>query len=259
MTADSGQDIRDAKTYAVIGNFQLDGDYEWRRPTDNVLGDWMPAYEGELEAWKNSYPLCRGAGQLLSYLGPEIYVAEVDGEVIEGERLIHVRRARLLTKTAWDERAARLFAIDCAERVLPLYEKVNPQDDRPRRGLAAARAFVGGEIDRAALETAVEAVGESRTDARYAEDDITWGSTDEDSRLHEEAGFPIWAAHSAVKAAGNALAWGEPERAYMRRSTAASSAGNAATQAASAVGGIRNFAARDAENEWQARRLLEFL
>ena len=257
MTADSGQDIADAKIYVSLGHYLLDRGHDWRRPSDQGPGDWMPAFEGELEPWENSYPLCRGARQLLKKLGPEIYQAEVDGEVIEGEDLIHARRVRLLAKTAWDERAARLFAIDCAERVLPIYEKVNPQDDRPRRGLAAARAFVDGEIDREALETAIEAVGAAQTDARIAEDDITWGSSVEEGRLHEEAGYPIWAAHGAVKAAGNALAWGERRREYKRRSTAASSAGRAASWAAGAL--IHNFAARKSEEEWQARRLLEYL
>ena len=260
MTADSGQHIGDAKIYAVIGDVLLDSDWNWSLPSDQGPGDWMPAYEGELEPWKNSYPLCRGAGQLLRRLGPEIYLAAVDGEVIAGEDLIHARRARLLAKTAWDERAARLFAIDCAERVLPLYEKVNPQDDHPRRGLVAARAYIGGEIDRAALETAVEAVGAAQVDARIANEDSMWASSVEERQREEKAGEPISAAHWAVKAAREAVAWGEPEREYKRRSTAASSARSAAGSAALAPGrGTYNIAAKKSEEEWQARRLLEYL
>ena len=194
MTTDSGQDIEDAKIYVSLGHYLLDRGHDWRRPSDQGPGDWMPAYEGALEPWKNSYALCRGAEQLLKYLGPEIYVAEVDGEVIEDENKIHARRARLLARTAWDERSARLFAIECAERVLPLYEKVNPQDDRPRRGLGAARAYVGGKIDRAVLETAAEGVVAAVLDANMAKEDHLWGSTFEEQQRESEAGSPITVA-----------------------------------------------------------------
>lgn len=34
-----------------------------------------------------------------------------------------------------------LWAADCAERVLPLYESAYPEDDRPRRAIAACREW----------------------------------------------------------------------------------------------------------------------
>lgn len=34
------------------------------------------------------------------------------------------------------------WAADCAERVLPFFEKVYPQDDRPRRAIEACRTWV---------------------------------------------------------------------------------------------------------------------
>ena len=37
------------------------------------------------------------------------------------------------------ERDKRLFAVDCTEHVLPLFEEKNPRDDRPRRSMEAAR------------------------------------------------------------------------------------------------------------------------
>ncbi len=58
-------DIEDAKIYAIIGDVLLDRDWNWPLPSDQGPGDWMPAYEGELEPWKISYPLCHGAEQLL--------------------------------------------------------------------------------------------------------------------------------------------------------------------------------------------------
>jgi hypothetical protein len=52
------------------------------------------------------------------------------------------------------DRLARLFAADCAERVLPIFERVRPTDSRPRDAIAAARAFARGEITPAAQDAA---------------------------------------------------------------------------------------------------------
>jgi hypothetical protein len=48
-----------------------------------------------------------------------------------------------------DRRIVALWAADCAERVLPLFEADAPDDDRAREGIARARAFGRGELDAA--------------------------------------------------------------------------------------------------------------
>ncbi|MCJ0700621.1 putative immunity protein [Frigoribacterium sp. CFBP 13712] len=48
-----------------------------------------------------------------------------------------------------DRRLVAAWAADCAERVLPLFEAEAPNDDRPRDGIARARAFSRGELDAA--------------------------------------------------------------------------------------------------------------
>lgn len=48
-----------------------------------------------------------------------------------------------------DRRALALWAADCAERVLPLFAREAPGDDRPRDAIARARAFGRGERDAA--------------------------------------------------------------------------------------------------------------
>ena len=45
-----------------------------------------------------------------------------------------------------DQRALALWAADCAERVLPLFEQKYPSDDRPRKAIEAARSWTRGEI-----------------------------------------------------------------------------------------------------------------
>ena len=59
-------------------------------------------------------------------------------------RLITVRRGGTLTDA--DHHLLALWAAACAEHVLPLFEAVRPDDDRPRRAIEAARAWVRGEL-----------------------------------------------------------------------------------------------------------------
>ncbi len=41
-----------------------------------------------------------------------------------------------------DQRLLATWAADCAERVLPFFEKVYPKDDRPRKAIEACRTWV---------------------------------------------------------------------------------------------------------------------
>jgi hypothetical protein len=41
-----------------------------------------------------------------------------------------------------DQRMLAVWAADCAERVLPTFEKARPKDDRPRRAIEALRAWI---------------------------------------------------------------------------------------------------------------------
>lgn len=48
-----------------------------------------------------------------------------------------------------DRRHVAMWAADCAERVLLVFESEAPADDRPRDAIARARAFARGELDAA--------------------------------------------------------------------------------------------------------------
>ncbi len=58
-------------------------------------------------------------------------------------RLITVRRGGTLRDS--DHHLLALWAADCAEHVLPLFETAQPDDDRPRQAIEAIRAWVKGE------------------------------------------------------------------------------------------------------------------
>ena len=53
-----------------------------------------------------------------------------------------------------DQRTLARWAADCAEHVLAAFEDARPDDDRPRRAIAAARAWAAGELSSADVQTA---------------------------------------------------------------------------------------------------------
>lgn len=63
---------------------------------------------------------------------------------IRDPRFITVRRGGTLQDT--DHRLLAVWAADCAEHVLPLFEQARPDDDRPRRAIEQTHAWVRGEI-----------------------------------------------------------------------------------------------------------------
>ena len=130
---------------------------EDRRPFHGGQGQWPePGVWTETRkvvACRSGWHLCRPQ-HLMQWLGPTIWLAEADGEVVETADKIVAPRARLIRQLPWDERAARLFAADCAERVLPLFESACPGDDRPRRAIEVARAFAEGRATAAARDAA---------------------------------------------------------------------------------------------------------
>lgn len=108
-------------------------------------GEWMPPVEGELEPCWNGYHLCEWK-DVLSWLNAELYEAEYRGESVKASDKLVVREARLTRRCEWwNERSARLFACDCAERALPIYEKAYPGDTRPRHAIEVARLFADGK------------------------------------------------------------------------------------------------------------------
>jgi hypothetical protein len=58
-------------------------------------------------------------------------------------RLVTVRRGGTLQDA--DHRLLAVWAADCAQHVLHFFEQIQPSDDRPRRAIEQARAWVRGE------------------------------------------------------------------------------------------------------------------
>ena len=165
-------------------------------------GKWMPVIDGELIACRHGYHLCRPT-DLIYWLNESIFEAEFTGECVEeGDKLV-VRKARLVRKIEnWNEKTARLFACDCAEHVLPIFEKQYPDDKRPRHAIETARKFALGtatQDELAARDAARDAARAARDAARaaaWAAGDAAWDAGD--------AGDVARAARAAAWAAGDA-------------------------------------------------------
>src|ERR687889_1040948 len=59
-------------------------------------------------------------------------------------RFITVRRGGTLQDS--DHHLLAVWAADCAQHVLHLFEEMQPNDDRPRRAIELARAWTRGEM-----------------------------------------------------------------------------------------------------------------
>jgi hypothetical protein len=125
-------------------------------------------------------------------------------------RLVTVRRGGTLQDA--DHQRLAVWAADCAEHVLHYFEHVRPSDDRPRRAIGLARAWVRGEIrmsqSRAAGGHAMTAARELSGAARNA----AYAAGQAGCVAHVAA-HELGAAAYAIKAARAAAPEGEQEQA----------------------------------------------
>ncbi len=176
------------------------GDAEWSLPTQNddgtwTPGEWMPEVRGNLEPCANGYHVVT-LEQLPDWLGERIFEVEPGDEIVHEDNKSVTRTCRLTREcTGWDERTARLFACDCAEHVLSLYEAKYPDDGRPRKAIETARRYAEGKD---AVEELAAAWAAAWAAEGAASRDVAW----------EAALNAAWAAAWAAEgAAAWAAAW----------------------------------------------------
>ena len=152
------------KVLAEGGKPHHGGTGAWPLPKDGKPGAWVTV-TGDLVPCENGLHLCRRQ-DLIGWLGPVIWEAEYTGQVIDHGDKIVVRRARLVRRVrTWNERTARLFACDCAEAVLHLFERDHPKDRRPRQAIETSRRFAAGTATAAELDAARAAARDAARDA----------------------------------------------------------------------------------------------
>ena len=112
-------------------------------------------------------------------------------------------------------RQLAVWAADCAEHVLGLFEVNCPHDDRPRRAIETARAWVAGTVSVGAARTAAFAAhAAARATAGAAQDAArAAGHAVATAHMADHAPGPALYAVRAVRAAAGAEA-AEEERAW---------------------------------------------
>ena len=130
----------------------------WHLPTKGKPGKWMPKLD-RVKACSSGYHLVTAIG-IVDWLphAPQtgvLWLAEGRGASDGDGSKTAFAQARLVKKIGiLDEVSMRLAAADIAERVLPLFLKHRPNDDRPAKAIQAARDFAHGKIDAAAWAAA---------------------------------------------------------------------------------------------------------
>ena len=112
---------------------------------------WMPKLEGELVPCEHGYHLCREQ-DLIHWIGPVLWRVETRGDCETAGDKVFVREARLLSRVEkWNEKTARLFAVDCAEAVIGNFDG----DPAPlTAAIHAAREYAHGRISVSKLSAA---------------------------------------------------------------------------------------------------------
>ena len=126
-------------------------------------GEWLPPVEGDLVICRNGYHFCK-AENFAEWIRDELYSVEVRGEIIEGDDKLCAREIKMTRIEKWNDKTMCLFAADCAERALPIFEKEHPDDDRLRKVIQASRDFAMGKISRDELIVAWDAAWDAASD-----------------------------------------------------------------------------------------------
>lgn len=153
----------------------------WFLPKGKRPGKWMPKVE---HVW-----VCSSGYHLVTitalprWLILDCTIWEAEGRGAEdgdAQGKTAFAQARLLRRVYLSEKDMRLFAADCGEHVLPIFERTRPGDDRPRKAIEAARAFALGEIDQNAFDAAWDPAWDEEGAAAWA---AAW---DAERRWHAE-------------------------------------------------------------------------
>ena len=145
--------------YKILNGLQSchGGNHTWK------IGEWVEV-QGEIVPCSNGIHLCHPQ-DVIHWLHNDIYEAEHEGEIIESDDKVVVRKARIISHCDnWNERTARLFAVWCARQVQHLMT-----DERSLIALVVAENFANGLATRDELLAAEDAARDAAWAARDAQ------------------------------------------------------------------------------------------
>ena len=153
----------------------------WPLPTQRPDGAWTPgeslSVAGEIVPCQNGLHFCR-LDQAAQWCraGTVPFLVQYRGPLVDHGDKVVAGTARLVRRLAWDDRLARHFACDCAERVM---RATGWADARSWDAVRVARRYANGHATEAELDAAWAAA----RDAWAAAEGAAWA-----------AGAAAWAA-----------------------------------------------------------------
>lgn len=125
--------------------------FKWPVPVGGFPGEWVEV-EGELVMCNNGIHVCEWK-DVFAWLDARMYLVEVGGECVSCDNKLAFRRARLVHRVeSWNDRTARLFAADCAERAARCWVPVDALDWNPADTIDVVRRFANGDATQQELE-----------------------------------------------------------------------------------------------------------
>ena len=142
-----------------------------------VVGEWKK-HEGPLEMCGAGFHYCREPLDAFAYAyGGMLAVIEARGDEIQKGNKLDASEMRIV-KVVDAKLVAVRFAVACARRVLPIFEQHYPNDDRPRKAIEAAEAWLeqpsASRASRAASEASWAASEAASRAARVKADERKW-------------------------------------------------------------------------------------
>jgi hypothetical protein len=122
---------------------------------------------------------------------------------VRDPRFITLRRGGTLSDR--DHHLLALWAADCAEHVLHLFEEERPDDDRPRRAIELGRAWTRGEVSMTVSRTSAGHANAAARDLRGAPRHAAYAAAQAAAVAHVAA-HELGAAAYAIRAVRAAAA-----------------------------------------------------
>ena len=166
------------------------GDLTWPLPRGKRPGKWVEV-TGKIELCSNGLHVVT-AEHVLDWDGAEVWEVEIGGVTETDGNKVAAQRARLV-RLVMDKWALRRFAVECAARVLPIFERFLPGDNRVRDCLVVCGNPGSTDETRAVARAAASAA--ARAAARAADsaaasaaDSVAaWAATWDAARAEEHA------------------------------------------------------------------------
>jgi hypothetical protein len=118
------------------------GDLTWE------IGKWEHV-DGKIVLCQNGLHSSKSPLDALNYVYGEVLAkVEIKGKIIEGDDKEVSSDMRIIEAYEWQQKDSVALSIFVAELVLKNYENLYPDDDRPRKAIEAAKAYLADPSER---------------------------------------------------------------------------------------------------------------